>query len=123
MAKLPVTLTDIVVRNVSLEIEGSGRLYLNGRVPSPQTSGQVAGWLHYRGFPIASPAALGKNKELLVQAVRRYADSNQIPWALPGGRRADRRGEGGRDRGGPRVPVGLRRHQERIPGRGAVVCT
>jgi hypothetical protein len=40
--------------------------------------GQVAGWLHYRGFPVASPAALGRNKELFVQAVRRYADSIQI---------------------------------------------
>jgi hypothetical protein len=30
--------------------------------------------------PIASPAALGRNNELFVQAVRRYAYSNQIPW-------------------------------------------
>jgi hypothetical protein len=80
MAKRPVTLKDIVAGHVSLEIEGFDRLYLNGWVPALQTSGQLAGWLHYRGFPIASPAALGKNKELFVQAVRRYAQHNGIPW-------------------------------------------
>jgi hypothetical protein len=80
MAKRPVTLTDIVAGHVSLEIEGPGRIYLNGWVPALQTQGQLAGWLHWRGFPIASPAALGKIKELFTQAVRRYADSSQIPW-------------------------------------------
>jgi len=80
VARRPVTLADIVAGHVSLEIEGFDRLYLNGWVPALQTSGQVAGWLHYRGFPVAPPAALGKNKELFVQAVRRYADGNQIPW-------------------------------------------
>ena len=80
MTKRPVALADIVAGHVSLEIEGFDRIYLNGWVPALQTPGQVAGWLHYRGFPIASPAALGKNKELFVQAVHRYAGSNQIPW-------------------------------------------
>jgi hypothetical protein len=80
MSKRPVTLADIVAGHVSLEIEGFDRLYLNGWVPALQTSGQLAGWLAWRGFPIASPAALGKNKELFVQAVHRYADSNQTPW-------------------------------------------
>jgi hypothetical protein len=80
MAKRPVTLADIVAGHVSLEVEGFDRIYLNGWVPALQTSGQVAGWLHWRGFPVASPAALGRNKELFVQAVRRYAGSNKIPW-------------------------------------------
>jgi hypothetical protein len=39
-------------------------------VPALQTPGQLAGWLNWRGFPIASPAALGKIKELFTQAVR-----------------------------------------------------
>ena len=64
MAKRPVTLADIVAGHVSLEIEGFDRIYLNGWVPALQTPGQLAGWLNCRGFPIASPAALGKNKEL-----------------------------------------------------------
>ena len=57
MAQRPVTLADIVRGHLSLEIEGFDRLYFNGWVPALQTSGQIAGWLHWRGFPIASPAA------------------------------------------------------------------
>jgi hypothetical protein len=82
MAQRPVTLTDIVRGHVSLEIEGFDRLYFNGWVPALQTSGQIAGWLHWRGFPIASPAALGRNSQAFRAAVRRYADGNQIPWVV-----------------------------------------
>ena len=82
MAQRPVTLADIVHGHVSLEIEGFDRLYFNGWVPALQTSGQIAGWLHWRGFPIASPAALGQNAQAFRAAVRRYADGNQIPWVV-----------------------------------------
>src|SRR5438874_12690048 len=82
MAQRPVTLTDIVRGHVSLEIEGFDRLYFNGWVPALQTSGQIAGWLHWRGFPIASPAALGRNAQAFRAAVRRYAGGNQIPWVV-----------------------------------------
>ena len=96
-----------------------------------QTSGQIAEWLHWQGFPIASPAALGRNSRAFRAAVRRYADGNQFPWVVF--RKGDRklgsgtavsgcRGErravgGGGDRGGPRVPVDLRRDEEERPGR------
>ena len=80
MAQRPVTLADIVRGHVSLEIEGFDRLYFNGWVPALQTSGQLAGWLHWRGFPIASPAALGRNSQAFRAAVRRYARDNGIPW-------------------------------------------
>ena len=82
MAQRPVTLADIVRGHVSLEIEGFDRLYFNGWVPALQTSGQIAGWLHWRGFPIASPAALGQNAQAFRAAVRRYAGGNQIPWVV-----------------------------------------
>jgi hypothetical protein len=82
MSQRPVTLTDIVAGHVSLDIEGFDRIYLNGYVPALQTGGQVAGFLHWRGFPIASPAALGKISQGFRSAVRRYADSNDIPWVL-----------------------------------------
>ena len=82
MAQRPVTLADIVRGHVSLEIDGFDRLYFNGWVPALQTSGQIAGWLHWRGFPIASPAALGRNSQAFRAAVRRYADGNQIPWVV-----------------------------------------
>ena len=55
---------------------------INGWVPALQTSGQVAGWLGWRGFPIASPAALGKISQGFRAAVRRYANSNNIPWVV-----------------------------------------
>ena len=82
MVQRPVTLADIVAGHVSLEIEAFDRLYFNGWVPALQTSGQIAGWLHWRGFPIASPAALGQNAQAFRAAVRRHADGNQVPWVL-----------------------------------------
>jgi hypothetical protein len=135
MAQRPVTLADIVAGHVSLEIEGFDRIYLNGYVPAMQTSGQVASFLHSRGFPIASPAGLGQNAQAFRAAVHRYAQDNGIPWVkfTKGGRKLDvirpylgRRGEGravqgGGDRGGAGVPVGLRRDADGGPGRGAMV--
>ena len=134
MVQRPVTLTDIVAGHVSLEIEGFDRIYLNGYVPALQLGGQLAGFLDWRGFPIASPAALGKISQGFRAAVRRYAEDNQIPWVSfrKGDRKldvmrpyldaAERAGvEGGGDRGGAGVPVGLRRHPQGRPGRGAVV--
>src|SRR5213080_1797391 len=82
MSQRPVTLTDIVAGHVSLDIEGFDRIYLNGYVPALQTGGQVAGFLHWRGFPIASPAALGKISQGFRAAVGRYAEMNQIPWVI-----------------------------------------
>ena len=78
MANRPVTLADIVAGHVSLAIDGFDRIYLNGWVAALQTSGQIAGWLHWRGFPIASPAALGQNAQAFRAAVRRYAKANRI---------------------------------------------
>src|SRR5271165_3574683 len=80
MSQRPVTLANVVAGHVSLAIDGFDRIYLNGWVPALQTSGQVAGWLGWRGFPIASPAALGKISQGFRAAVRRYAEGNQIPW-------------------------------------------
>ena len=82
MAQRPVTLTDIVAGHVSLEIEAFDRIYLNGYVPALQTSGQIAGWLHWRGFPIASPAALGKNGR---RSGPRSAGTRTArhPWVVP----------------------------------------
>jgi hypothetical protein len=80
MVKRPVALSDVIAGHVSLEIEAFDRIYLNGYLPAMQTPGQVAGFLDWRGFPIASPAALGRNGQLFRAAVRRYAQDNQIPW-------------------------------------------
>src|SRR6266487_959035 len=82
MAQRPVTLTDIAAGHVSLAIDGFDRIYLNGWVPALQTRGHVAGFLHWRGFPIASPAALGKISQGFRAAVRRYAQDSGIPWVV-----------------------------------------
>ncbi len=77
--KRPVTLTDILDGHAVLDIECLDRM-LNGYVPGLQTSGQVVGFLHHRGFPIPSPAALGKIGDGFRQAMARYAEANGIPW-------------------------------------------
>jgi hypothetical protein len=82
MAQRPVTLTDNFSRHVSLEIEGFDRFYFNGWVPVLTMTGQVAGWLRWRGFLIASPPALGQDAQAFWAAVRRCADGNQIPWMV-----------------------------------------
>ena len=78
--KRPVTLTDILDGHAVLDISCLDRIYLNGYVPTLQTSGQVVGFLHHRGFPIPSPAALGRNGNAFRRAVERYAEANGIPW-------------------------------------------
>jgi hypothetical protein len=78
--KRPVTLADILDGHAVLDIACLDRIYLNGFVPALQSSGQVVGFLHHRGFPIPSPAALGKNGNAFRQAMERYAQANGIPW-------------------------------------------
>lgn len=75
-----VTLADILDGHTVLDIECLDRIYLNGYVPGLQTSGQVVGFLHQRGFPIPSPAALGIIGRGLRQAMRDYAAAGGIPW-------------------------------------------
>jgi hypothetical protein len=135
MAQRPVTLADIVSGHVSLEIDGFDRLYFNGWVAALQTPGQIAGWLHWRGFPIASPAALGRNAQAFRAAVRRYAQDNQVPWVVF--RKGDRKLEvirpyldAAEQAGQSKVVAigearefqwGLRRDEEGRSGRSAVV--
>ena len=79
MSQRPVTLlADVVAGHVSLAIDGFDRIDLNGWVPALQTSGQGAGWLGSRGFPIASLAALGKISQGFRARSSRHADSNDI---------------------------------------------
>ena len=62
MSQRPVTLTDIVAGHVSLAIDGFDRIYLNGWVPALQTSGQVDGWLGWRGVPDRVPGGAGQDQ-------------------------------------------------------------
>ncbi|MGH3307626.1 MAG: hypothetical protein ACRDOX_08025 [Nocardioides sp.] len=55
------------------------RIYLNGYVPSLQVGGQVVRFLASRGFPIPSPAVVGRIGDSFRRSVRSFADLNQIP--------------------------------------------
>ena len=61
MSQRPVTLADVscLAREPGHRRVSTGSTSTAGFRPC-QTSGQVAGWLGWRGFPIASLAALGK---------------------------------------------------------------
>ncbi len=61
MATRVVSVNDILDGHVGLDLECFDRIYLNGRVPNLQVSGQVVNFLtHHLGFPIPSPAILEK---------------------------------------------------------------
>ena len=47
-----------------------------------QTSGQVAGWLGWRGIPDRVTGGAGQDRQGFRAAVRRYADGNEIPWVV-----------------------------------------
>ena len=82
MAKRPVTTTDILDGHVSLDLECLDRIYLNGYVPCLQVGGQVVQFLALRGFPIPSPAVVGRIGDQFRRSVRSFCDLNQIPMVV-----------------------------------------
>jgi len=80
----PVTVSDVLDGHVTLDVECLDRLYLNGYVPNAQVGGQVVLFLRHRGFPIPSPAALGRITEGYRRKVASYAEANHIPWIVFG---------------------------------------
>src|SRR3954468_8897206 len=79
MAKRPVRTADILDGRVNLDLECLDRIYLNGYVPNLQVGGQVVQFLALRGFPIPSPAVVGRIGDGFRRSVRSFADGNQIP--------------------------------------------
>jgi len=79
MTQRPVRTADILAGHVSLDLECLDRIYLNGYVPNLQVGGQVVSFLAARGFPIPSPAVVGRIGDRFRASVRSFADSNQIP--------------------------------------------
>lgn len=66
---------------VTLTVDCLDRIYLNGYVPTLQVGGQLVNFLtKHLGNKIPSPALLGKRGEQYRQAVKAYADQNDIPW-------------------------------------------
>jgi len=87
-----VTAAEVVAGHVSLDVSCLDRLYLTGFVPGLQTSGGVAHFLHdHRGNPIASPALFEPIGLRFREAVRSWAQANNIPVVRfkAGDRKAD----------------------------------
>ena len=130
MATRPVTVNDVLVGHVALDVECFDRIYLNGYVPNLQVGGQVVNFLTHRRFPIPSPSLLEKNGTVFRRAVESYAEGNGIPWvrfvkgepeaggdgSAPGAAGPAGPDRGGGDRGGAEVSAGVHRHH--APPRG-----
>jgi hypothetical protein len=80
MAKRPVTVNDLLVGQVGLDLECADRVYLNGYIPNLQTPGQIVGFLtRHRGNPIPSPALMDQIGQRFRREIDSYAEANHIP--------------------------------------------
>ena len=73
------TIASLLRERVTLEVDSVDRIFLAGYLPRLQSEGQVVRFLLDRGFPIPSPAALGKIDHAYVRAVERFAKRHRIP--------------------------------------------
>ncbi|MGO9900170.1 MAG: hypothetical protein ACLP0J_10865 [Solirubrobacteraceae bacterium] len=73
------TISSLLADHVSLQVRSVDRLFLQGYVPRLMTEGQVIRFLLDRGFPIPSPAMLGKIGRDYVNQINDYIVRNQIP--------------------------------------------
>ena len=73
------TVGEILSDHVSLEVSCLDRVYVNGYVPSLQTSGQLVYFLsEHLGNPLASPALLGRIGERFRRDVKRFVEQHRI---------------------------------------------
>jgi hypothetical protein len=75
MTTRPVTTWDVVDGHVALDLQCLDRLYLNGYVPNLLVGGQIVQFVAGQGFPIPSPAVVGRIGDRFRDAVRRLAES------------------------------------------------
>src|SRR5438876_3133821 len=73
------TIASLLRERVTLQVNSVDRVFLAGYVPKLRSEGQVVRFLLDRGFPIPSPAALGKIGSAYVRAVERLAAKHRIP--------------------------------------------
>jgi len=64
---------------VTLQVRSVDRIFLQAYVPGLQTMYQVIRFLLHRGYPIPSPAALGKIGRTFVGDIERFIELNHIP--------------------------------------------
>ena len=73
------TISSLLADHVTLQVRSVDRLFLQGYVPRLMTEGQVIRFLLDRGFPIPSPAVLGKIGRDYVNRVNDFIVRNEIP--------------------------------------------
>jgi hypothetical protein len=73
------TIGSLLRDRVTLHVRSVDRLFLHAYVPKLMSEGLLIRFLLDRGFPIPSPALLGKIGERYVRAIDRFAERNQIP--------------------------------------------
>lgn len=73
------TIASLLRNRVTLQVNSVDRVFLAGYIPKLQSEGMVVRFLLDRGFPIPSPAALGKIGSAYVRAIERFAARNRIP--------------------------------------------
>jgi len=72
------TISSLLADHVTLQVRSVDRLFLQGYVPRSMTEGQVIRFLLDRGFPIPSPAVLGKIGRDYVDQINEYVAANEI---------------------------------------------
>jgi hypothetical protein len=73
------TISSLLADHVSLQVRSVDRLFLQGYVPRLMTEGQVIRFLLDRGFPIPSPAVLGRIGRDYVNQINQFIVDNEIP--------------------------------------------
>ena len=73
------TIASLLRDGVSLQVNSVDRIFLAGYIPKLQSEGQIVRFLLDRGFPIPSPAALGKISQAYARAIERFAARQRIP--------------------------------------------
>ena len=73
------TISSLLADHVTLGVRAVDRLFLQGYVPRLMTEGQVIRFLLDRGFPIPSPAVLGKIGRDYVNRVNEFIVDHEIP--------------------------------------------
>jgi hypothetical protein len=78
---LPRTVADVLADHVLFEVECVDRMYCNVYVPQLQHAGGLLGYIQRQlELPIASTAPLSKITDRFVDAVRRFARDQRVPW-------------------------------------------
>ena len=73
------TISSLLADHVTLQVRSVDRLFLQGYVPRLMCEGQVIRFLLDRGFPIPSPAVLGKIGRDYVNRINDYIVRQRDP--------------------------------------------